>query len=138
MFKTLVSKPGGHVEGALPMMAEHDNVFLGIEFLVGTGWHLSHRHQCTRLDVSCEVLPGFADIDQPGLVFAEKRSCTARRNFVIEHVKSLRDREHIDTRRWTKNEGHRKPGPGNEVSETGISIDTVLCACQGWPRAYRR
>ena len=72
VFKSLVAEPCGDVEGALAVMAEDSEVFFGIEFLVSAGGDVAHGHKGAGLDVGGGVFPRLADIDEAGLVFAEK------------------------------------------------------------------
>ncbi len=85
MFEALVAQPCGYVEGALSVMAEDGDVFLGIKFLVGARGDIAHGHEGAGFDVGGGVFPGLADIDEAGLVFAEKGGCVGGRDFVFEH-----------------------------------------------------
>ncbi len=70
-------------------MAEDGEVFFGIEFLVGAGRDVTHGHEGAGFNVGSGVFPRFADVDEAGLVFAEKSDGVGGRYFVFEHENSL-------------------------------------------------
>lgn len=70
-------------------MAEDGQVLIRIEFLVSAGSDIAHGHEGAGFDVGRGVLPGLADVDEAGLVFAEKRGGIGGGDFVFEHEYSL-------------------------------------------------
>jgi len=95
VFESLISEPGGDVEGTLSVVAEDDEVLVGIEFLMGARGDVTHGHEQAAGDAGCFKFPWFADIDEASLVFAEKSCRIGCRDFVVEHGYSLERREMI-------------------------------------------
>jgi len=67
-------------------------MFVRIEFLMGTGWNIAHRHQNAAFNASSIEFPRLTNIDQAGSVFAEQAGCFGGRDFVIEHTFSVERR----------------------------------------------
>jgi len=70
-------------------MAEDREVFFGIKLLVGAGRDVAHGHWGAWFDMCGRVFPRLADINEPGLVFAEECLSFGWRDFVFEHENSL-------------------------------------------------
>ena len=87
-LESLSSQPRGYAHGADTMMAESDDVRLGIEFLVGAGRHFAHRHKNAALDVGGGLLPRLSDVEQD----ETRRLCpqffgdTRSSYFVVKHL----------------------------------------------------
>lgn len=70
-------------------MAENCDVLFGIELLMGARGDIAHGHEGAGFDVGGGVFPRLADIDEAGLVFAEKSGGVGGGDFVFEHENSL-------------------------------------------------
>ena len=89
MFETLIAEPLGHAEGPHAVVAEDDEVLVGVEFLIGAGGNVAHGHGDAAGDMGGLEFPWFAHIDEAGLVIAEKRCGVGGGDFVVEHEFSL-------------------------------------------------
>ena len=70
-------------------MAKNSDVLFGVELLVGAGRDIAHGHEGAGFDTGGRVFPRLADIDEAGLVFAEKGSRVGRGYLKFEHESSL-------------------------------------------------
>jgi len=70
-------------------MAKNGDVLFGVELLVGAGRDIAHGHEGAGFDTGGRVFPRLADIDEVGLIFAEKGSRVGRGNLKFEHESSL-------------------------------------------------
>ena len=95
VFESLIAEPGGDVERTLSVVAEDDEVLVGIEFLIGARGDVAHGHEEAAIDAGYFKFPWFADIDEASLVFTEKSGRIGCRDFVVEHGYSLERREMI-------------------------------------------
>lgn len=92
LLEALRAKPQGHVERSHSVMAEDDNRLIGVEFGVGTGWHVAHRHQKRVWNEGCLELPLFTDIEQERRIrLLELLSEGLRLDLGIEHPNRLVD-----------------------------------------------
>lgn len=67
-------------------------MLIGIDLLVGAGRDVAHGHEGAGFDVCGGVFPWLADIEEAGLVFAEKRGGVRWGDFVVEHGIQCRTR----------------------------------------------
>jgi hypothetical protein len=68
VIEALIAEPHGYREGAHSVMAEDDDVGVGIEFLIGARGDFAHGHEERVGEAGSLELPGFADIEQDGRV----------------------------------------------------------------------
>ena len=66
VLETLLTEPHGDVERTGPVVAEDDDRLIGVEFLVGAGGDVPHRHGEGTGDGGGLELPGLADVEQKG------------------------------------------------------------------------
>ena len=57
VLESLIAEPGSHIERSLSVVAENDEMLVGIEFLVSTARNVAHRHQQAALDAGCLNIP---------------------------------------------------------------------------------
>lgn len=62
--ESLLAQPVGHAHGADAVMADNDDMFVGIKFLVGAAGDVSHGDQHRSSDFGHFELPGFANVEQ--------------------------------------------------------------------------
>ena len=67
--EALVAEPHGDGEGALAVMAEDDDVGVGVEFGVGAGGDFAHGHQQGVGQAGGLELPWLADVQEDGGVW---------------------------------------------------------------------
>src|ERR1019366_1755153 len=63
-FETLLPQPRGHVHRAHAMMANHHNVFFGVEFLIEARRNIAHGNQFAVCNLRNLEFPGLADVKQ--------------------------------------------------------------------------
>lgn len=63
-FETLIAEPHGDAEGSRTVVAKDYDRSIGIEFGMGAGGHVAHRHQHRVRQRSGLELPGLAYIEQ--------------------------------------------------------------------------
>jgi len=63
-LESLLAQPGRDVQRAHTVMADDNDVVVGIQFLVRAAGHVAHGHEFCALDARRLVLPRFADVEQ--------------------------------------------------------------------------
>ena len=63
VVEALFAEPHGYGEGALAVVAEDDDRFVGVELGVGAGGDVAHRHG-DAAEGGFGEFPGFANVDQ--------------------------------------------------------------------------
>ena len=66
LVEALLAQPHGDVEGAGSVVAEDDDVGVGVELLVGAGGDVAHGHEDGVGEVGGLELPGLADVEEDG------------------------------------------------------------------------
>jgi hypothetical protein len=89
LLESLIAKPGGDAHRAHSVMAEDDEVLVGIEFLMSACRNIAHGHLDAAFNARRGELPWFPHINEAGLIIAEEGDCIGRRDLEIEHGSSL-------------------------------------------------
>ena len=66
-------------------MADDDESFINIEFLLRAGWHFAHRQMQAALDARGGKFPWLAHVDEPGAIFAQDLGSFSGGDFVGQH-----------------------------------------------------
>ena len=79
------------------MMTQDGNVPLWVEFLMDASGDVAHGHRSAWINVGGGVFPWLPDVEESGLVFAEKSLGFCGGDFVFEHEISLVGRGFAET-----------------------------------------
>ena len=89
LFKALPAQPRSDVHGTDAVMADDDQSFINVEFLLRAGWHFAHRQMQAALNMRGGKFPWLAHVDEPGTIFAQDLGSFGGGDFVGQHSSSL-------------------------------------------------
>src|SRR5271155_1115742 len=91
-------------------MAHDHNMFVGIEFLMGSRGDVAHRYMLRAFEVRRFVLPGLADIEQSeGFAAFLQRLHLAERDFEVHGYRFPSDEVANEFRAWSNSAAQPAP-----------------------------
>ena len=101
------------------MMADHEQMLVGVKFLMGTDGNLAHGHGQAADNVRRGNLPRLAHVDEAGLVRRQQGRCLDGGEFEFKHGFSLR----LDVPlAWILETRPKEKGRSRRIGETGPSF----------------